>query len=237
MMLVAVLDDPVVPLRVQRALDRLLERFQRRHVEFDLARANCTGLSVDALEGSGWHYPHRGPNSRLLAAAGFFVTSVTDRSFSSGRETWRYMLEEQARLLPRAGFEILGADLLELVAGRTRRTPAELERALTDSARAVAWLRFPQIPSSRAFGRDAAASPKDYLSRVPSDRSKWNTIPLEPRPYPDHIRDWRPPPPMLSDEQVGVVAFGMLLIALAMPPAWWIARRRRTRQRLAGLRR
>lgn len=235
-MLAAVLDDAAAPLAVQRALDRLLERFQRRHVEFDHARANCTGLSLDALEASGWRYPRRGPNSRLLGAAGFFVTSLTDASFSAGRGTWHYLLEEQARLLPRAGFEILGADLLELLAGRTRRAPSELEHALRGSAVAVAWLRFPQIPSSRAFGRDAAASPKDYLSRVPADRARWKTIPLEPRPYPGHIRDWRPPPPLLSDSQVGVVAFGLLAVALAAPPAWWLARRRRARQRLAGRR-
>ncbi|MFN8752839.1 MAG: hypothetical protein ACK5ZP_12840, partial [Betaproteobacteria bacterium] len=109
-----------------------------------------------------------------------------------------------------------------------------LERALRDSAVAVAWLRFPQIPSSRAFGRDAAASPADYLSRVPADRARWKTIALEPRPYPGHIRDWRPPPPLLSDSQVGVGAFGLLAVALAAPPAWWLARRRRARQRLAG---
>jgi len=233
-MLVAVLDDPAAPLVVQRALDRLLERFQRRHVEFDHARANCTGLSLDALEASGWRYPRRGPNSRVLATAGFFVTSLAEGSFGAGRGTWHYLIEEQARLLPRAGFEILGADLLDLVSGRARRAPSELERALRDSAVAVAWLRFPQIPSSRAFGRDAAASPADYLSRVPADRARWKTIALEPRPYPGHIRDWRPPPPLLSDSQVGVVAFGLLAVALAAPPAWWLARRRRARQRLAG---
>jgi hypothetical protein len=233
-MLVAVLDDPGGPLVVQRALDRLLERFQRRHVEFDHARANCTGLSLDALEASGWRYPRRGPYSRALAAAGFFVTSLTERSFGAGRGTWHYLLEEQARLLPRAGFEVLGADLLDLLAGRARRAPSELERALRDSAVAVAWLRFPQIPSSRAFGRDAAASPADYLSRAPADRAQWKTIALEPRPYPDHIRDWRPPAPLLSDAQVGVAAFGLLGVALAAPPAWWMVRRRRARRRLAG---
>ena len=234
-MLAVLLDDAHAPRLAQHALNRVLERFQRRHVEFDHARANCTGLSLDALEGAGWNYPHRGPNSRLLGTLGFFASSLMDRSFGSGRETWHYMMEEQARLLPRAGFEILGADLLALVAGGTRRALTDFETRLRDSAVAVAWLRFPQIPSSRAWGRDPAVSPQDYLSRVPSDRSQWNTITLEPRALPGEPRDWRPPAPLLSDTQVGVAGFGLLAGLLALPPlAWWAWRRRRVRRLRGG---
>ena len=49
---------------------------------------------------------------------------------------------------------------------------------------AILFVRLPQIPSSRQFGREPVGGVVDYFMRAPKDRSKWQTVPSYPRPFP-----------------------------------------------------
>src|SRR5689334_315261 len=162
-MLVAVLKRPEAAGWYQAAMGRVFDRFYRHHIEYDHAKSNCAGLSVDALSGLGWQLPHLGATSHVKAALGYFYSSATDRSFASGRRTFHYMVEERSRLYPRAAFETVGQDLLTLVSAPDRAlTP--FEQTLHDDVEAILFVRIPQIPSSRAFGTYPVATFDEYMA-------------------------------------------------------------------------
>lgn len=221
--LVATFDSPDIARELQNAMAKTFARFYAHDLEYDHARANCTGLSLDVLAGLGWTPPARGPTSRLKAIAGFYYSSMTDRSFASGRKTYRYLTEEQVRLYPRAGFEALGEDLLALVRGdRAARTP--FETRLASSVQDVVFVEIPQIPSSRARGTAPAGSFDDYMRRVPADRAQWKVVPVPPRPFPDALRSHPVETPFPSDTTLGLAATaGPLLLITGV----WRWRRRR----------
>jgi hypothetical protein len=129
----------------------------------------------------------------VRAAAAFTYLSVTDRSLASGKKMFDYLTEEQTRLFPRAAFEVTAEDLLAILNGRAERRWTDLERALHDDNVAVLFIRIPQIPSSRAFGTYPIASFDEYRNRVPADRSKWKIVPVDPRPFPEDLREPLPP--------------------------------------------
>ena len=222
----AVLKQATAASLYQNAVGRVYDRFYRHHIEYDHAQANCAGLSVDTLAGLGWQVPKLGSTSRMKAILGYYYSSLTDWSFASGRRSYRYLVEERSRLYPRVAFETLSADLLALVTS-PGRTLTPYEQLLRDEVEAIVFVRIPQIPSSRAFGTFPVASFDEYMARVPKNKADWKIIPVDARPFPDELRDREPAAPLLSDNVVGALAFGGLLVCLAAPFLWWRIRRRR----------
>lgn len=232
-LLVAILQQDTAAALYQSAVERVYDRFYRHHIEFDHARANCAGLSVDTLAGLGWHLPKRGPTSYAKAVLGYYYSSLTDWSFASGTKTFNYLTEERTRLYPRVAFEALGNDLLKLVA-TPGRTLTPYEQLLRDQVEAIVFVRIPQIPSSRAFGTYPVASFDEYMARVPADRKDWKIVAVDARPFPDELRDREPDDPPLSDNALGALATGSLIFCVVAPLAWWRARRRKRKQREVG---
>lgn len=184
------------------------------------------------MSGLGWQLPRLGATSHVKAVLGYFYSSTTDSSFASGKRTFNYMVEERSRLYPRAAFETVGQDLLALAAA-PNRSLTRFEQMLHDDVEAIVFVRIPQIPSSRAFGTFPVASFDEYMARVPKDRKDWKIVPVDPRPFPDQLRDRPAEQPVLSDAAVGTLAVSGLMIVLAAPVALW---HRRVKARRAAAR-
>lgn len=206
--------------RFQNAITRVFDRLYRHHVNYDHAQANCAGLSIDAFAGLGWEPPQLGPTSVPKALAGFYYSTLTDGSIASGRRSFHYLTEERTRLYPRVAFESLGHDLLGLANGsRAPRTP--YETLLAQEVESITFVRVPQFPSSRAFGREPVASFDEYMARVPEDRKDWKIVPVEPWPFPDALMDLPPADAGLPDGIVGALAFSALVPVIVLPWAGW----------------
>src|SRR4030095_8419218 len=54
---------------------------------------------------------------------------------------------------------------------------------------ALAFVRIPQFPSSRAFGDAPAVTTREYNARVPNDPALAQVVPVPPRPFPAALRD------------------------------------------------
>ncbi len=191
-MLVAVLRDPRAALLYQQGIGRVFNHFYRHDFTYRHASANCAGISLDTLRALGWVVPELGPTSKLRAWLGLPWMAIKDMSVASGLQAFDYMSAERSSLFPFVAFNVTGSDLL----GRlTRGKAAEqgLERLLADDVEALIFVRIPQIPSSRAFGRAPVASYDEYTARVPDDRTQWVVRPAPPRHFPDALRDPQAP--------------------------------------------
>jgi hypothetical protein len=190
-MLVVVLKNDRVASAYQGAIQRVFNRFYRHDFLYEHAASNCAGISIDTLRSLGWHVPERGPTSYLKAVAAYPYMAVKDMSLESGRKSYAYLKEEQTRLYPAVAFSAIGGDLLGLVgaAPSRPREPGAFEKMLQEDAEAIIFVRIPQIPSSRAYGTFPVASIDEYMKRVPEDRSKWQIVPVDPRPFPAEFDD------------------------------------------------
>jgi hypothetical protein len=195
---VAILKDERTARRLQASARTAYERFYRHELKYDHAYANCAGISIDIAREAGWNIPFWGPTFGVANPIAAFIglgKAIKD-GVKKGRQTWSYLTEEQVRVFPRATFESGLKDILDLAAGRQRDrqgTMTEYEQALQDDVLAVLFVRIPQIPSSRAFGRDPVRGAMEYNSRVPTDESLWQKSPVRERPFPP-TRDSLPPP-------------------------------------------
>ena len=82
---------------------------------------------------------------------------------------------------------------------------------------ALAWLRLPQFPSSRAQGNAPVASIAEYRARVPKDPALRQVVPVPARPFPEELRDadLLPPRPHPSELAVRLwVAIPLAMLAL-----------------------
>lgn len=226
-----VLRSPEAAVRFQDQIISTYDRFYRHAIEYDHALLNCAGISVDTLRTIGWNIPALGPTSYAKATAGYFYSSATDLSYTSGRKTFNYLTEDQTRLYPRAAFEVATNDLLALLNG-TRAPLTAYEQLLKDAAEAVVFVRVPQVPSSRAFGTYPVGSFDAYMARVPKDRKDWKIVPVDSRPFPDDLRDTPASQPMLSDQTIGTAATLALVGVIAAPIAW--LRLRKNTRRIFG---
>ena len=188
-MLVAVLKDGRVAEQYQAAIDRVYNHFYRRDFDYDHAKANCSGISVDTFRTLGWNIPNRGNEGAAKAIGAYAYVSATKGSLEDGRKIYDYMNEEKVRLYPAVAFEVMGADLLNLGQGQTQRSLSPLEKNLSADIEALIYVRIPQIPSSRAFGLAPVFSFDEYLKQAPEDRSKWKIVATDPRPFPPELRD------------------------------------------------
>ena len=152
--------------------------------------------------------PARSPRS------GFPYFAVKERSIAKARVAFDYLTEDQTRLLPAAAFEEAGAD--PCARGRRRRTRYRRRRRsprmLAEDVDAVAFVRFPQFPSSRAFGDAPAVTVREFHSRVPAEPGLMQIVPVPARPFPAALRD----PDLLPAERprstYAAVVWGILLL-------------------------
>jgi len=226
-LLVAVLCDDRAAVRLQGALNRVYHQFYRHQLVYEHATMNCAGISVDVLRALGWPIPARGPTSRALAAAAFPYFLARERSLARARTACDYLAEDQTRLLPAAAFEDVGASLLELAGAAPattapRPSPGPLAAMLAADVEAIAFLRMPQFPSSRAFGNAPAVTTREYRSLVPTNPDEVQIVPVPPRPFPDALRDpdLLPAPHRPSDAIAAAWATIAALVAAAL--AWWL---------------
>jgi len=213
-LLVLALADDRAAVLVQAALNRVYNQFWRHQLAYSHASMNCAGISVDVLRALGWDIPVRGPASRIAAALGFPYIAVKERSIAKARVAFDYLTEDQTRLLPAVAFEECGAAALHLAKSRDddRVSRGTLARMLADDIDAIAFVRIPQFPSSRAFGDAPVVSPWEFQKRLPADRSKLQIVPVPPRPLPDSLRA----PDLIASKRpasdYAAAAWGLLLL-------------------------
>jgi hypothetical protein len=170
-MLVAVLREPRVAVQVQQALHGTLMQLYCREITYYRGRNNSTAMSVDPLRELGWRIPTVGASSRILGWMMAPVTAIAARSLSMGRELAGALSTERSRMLPRVAFEVAGHDLLALIAtataGESDDAPlTPFEQMLADDVEALAFVRLPQIPSSRRFGTHPEQSMLTFAANV-----------------------------------------------------------------------
>ncbi len=213
-MLVLVLASDRAATLIQTTLNRTYNQFWRHQLPYRHATMNCAGISVDVLRALGWAIPSRGPTSPIAAGVGFPIFVAKERSVAKARTAFDYLVEDQTRLMPAAAFEECGAAALALAAsgGVGASDSGPLARMLAEDIDAIALVRFPQFPSSRAFGDFPVATPWEFQARMPSDPRLRQIIPVPPRPFPDELRDpdLVSPPRQASDYAVAV--WGALLV-------------------------
>jgi hypothetical protein len=84
---------------------------------------------------------------------------------------------------------------------------------------ALVYLRFPQFPSSRAWGDAPAVSTWEYRMRIPPDPAMAQIVPVPPRPFPAALRDPDLLPPRRPPSETAAIVWGVLSI-VGIP---WVA--------------
>jgi hypothetical protein len=186
-LMVMVLKDDRAPLELQETFKKQYADYYSQKLKYDHTHENCAALVADPVRADGWKFPEDGKTPHFMAV---LIKKLVGAA--AGKEAadqvYGSLSEEPTRSFPRASFDSAGGDMLSLageVGAEPRgHAPTPLEREIKEDLVAVLWVRIPQIPSSRAFGRDPAGGVVDYFTRVPMDRSKWKTVPSYPRPFP-----------------------------------------------------
>lgn len=189
-LLVAVFSQPAIPAHVQALSNRVQQHFYRNDLVYDLARNNCTGISMDVLRHLGWQVPVRGAESLFKASAFYWYAAISEHSLQQGRAMYDYLSTEMTRLFPAVAFDAIGNDLLHIARTADRNTlTSTAMQAMPQQLEAIYFVRIPQIPSSRADGLAPVYSFAQYLQQAPADRSQWKIIPVTPNPLPAHLKD------------------------------------------------
>ena len=232
-MVVAVLSDDRAAVLVQSALNRVYNQFWRHQLLYYHPDQNCASISVDALRALGWDVPRLGPTSLALAWLGFPVVAVKEWSIGKAKLAFDYMNTDRTRLFPAVALEQIFASLLSMARGDRVSRNGLLEHELADDIDALAFVRFPQFPSSRAFGDAPAISAAEYRLRIPNDPALAQIVPVPPRPFPSELRDadLKRQTPHPSD--YATIVWG-LLVVIGIPFGVWRWRARRKRKRRAA---
>ncbi|MEO8740999.1 MAG: hypothetical protein ABI537_15020 [Casimicrobiaceae bacterium] len=225
-LLVAILSDERTTTHLQSALGRVYNQFYRHQLVYEHATMNCAGISIDVLHALGWKVPTRGPTSRLLAALSLPWNALRQRSVDKAIQAYDYLTEDRTRLFPAAAFEDIGADMLGLASGRCQRPLGSLESMLVQDIEAIAWLRVPQLPSSRAWGDYPVDTAWEYTRRVPRSPADRKIIPVPPRLLPTLLRDSDLLPAPRRQGEYAIVAWAVLSV-VGIPWLLWRAWRRR----------
>jgi len=226
-MLVAVLADDRAAALVQSALGRVYNQFYRHQLVYYHPTDNCTSISVDTLRAVGWDVPARGPTSRALAWASFPLVAAKERSIAKAKLAFDYLHTDQTRLMPAAALEEIFGSLLAMAhdAGGNAQAGGPLARMLAQDLDALVLVRFPQFPSSRAFGDAPAVTTWDYKARVPSDPAQAQIVPVPPRPFPERLRDPDLLPPGRHPSDLAGAVWAAMVAALVIGVAlWWLRR-------------
>jgi hypothetical protein len=184
--LVMVMKDARVPLRFQEAFAEQYRKYYAQDIKYEHTHENCTALIADPVRAEGWKFPETGGTPSLIAR---LISKLAGRKDpAAGEQVYQSLREEPTRSFPRASFKAVGGDLLS-IAGAFEAEPvgrsfSPLEKMIQEDLVAILFVRLPQIPSSRKFGREPVGGVVDYFMRAPKDRSKWQTIPTFPRAFP-----------------------------------------------------
>jgi hypothetical protein len=163
-------------------LELQMDAMYRHQWHYDHAFMNCTGISMDALRSTGLRVPHDG-NSAWLAPLAGALTLLRERDTVRAKRVLRYLCSERTRLFPGVAWLKSSAHILSLI--MQRRAPNSVfEQQLCANALACDYIHFPQIPSTRASGREPLFSLRDYRERMPANRADWKIIPVQARPFP-----------------------------------------------------
>lgn len=232
-MVVAVLSSARAAALVQSALNRVYNQFYRHQLVYYHPSTNCTSISVDTLRALGWPIHARGPTGRLLAWASFPYLALTERSIAKAQVSFDYLCTDQTRLFPAAALEEVYGGLFAFTRGERPPDNEELARMLCDDLDALAFVRIPQFPSSRAFGAAPVVSIAEYRARVPRDPARRQIVPVPSRPFPADLRDddLLAPPAHPSDR--ALVVWGTVSV-IGIPFLLWRAWRRWRRGRVAS---
>jgi hypothetical protein len=227
--LVAVLADDEAARRVQGAFDRVYAQFWRHQLPYGHSTMNCSGISVDTLRAAGWTVPDApaGLGARALGWLALPFTLVKEQSVSQARVAYEYLAEDRARLFPAVAFEVVGASLVELAQGRVGNDASPLERTLARDLEAIVYAHVPQLPSSRAPGSWAVASPAEYHGKVPKDPEDVKRVPVPARPYPSNLRDPDLLPPPRRPSDLPLAMWAIVAVAVAIGVLGWIVARLR----------
>jgi hypothetical protein len=214
-LLVAVLADDRAANLVQSAFGRVYSQFYRHQLVYYHPITNCTSICVDTLRALGLDIPARGPTSPALAWAGFPWLAAKERSIEKAMQAFDYLTVDQTRLMPAAAIEDIFECLWALCHAKKNNGARDgtLADMLAHDIDALAFLRFPQIPSSRAWGDAPVIHVREYRSRLPRDRSKMQIVPVPPRPFPDDLRDDDLLPPPAHPSRRAALVWGMALAA------------------------
>ena len=185
-LLVMVMKDERVPLQVQELFKQRYADYYAQKMKYEHTHLNCTALIADPVREAGWHFPKNGKTPVIVAKALSALASKVSGSAQAGEEIYQALREEPTRGFPRAAFDSVGGDLLSLEgangADAHSRRLSPLEKMVQDDLVAILWVRLPQLPSSRKFGRDAVGGVVDYITRTGGKIKQ--TVPTAPRPFP-----------------------------------------------------
>jgi len=231
-MLVAVLAHERAASLVQSALGRVYNQFYRHQLVYYHPTDNCASISVDTLRALGWDIPVRGPSSRVLAWAGFPFIAAKERSIAKAKLAFDYLHSDQTRLMPAAALEEIFGGLLALGdnADANAFAGGPLPRMLAQDLEALAFLRIPQIPSSRAWGGAPAVTTWEYRTMVPSDPSQAQIVPVPPRPFPDRLRDPDLLPTQRRPSDIAAIVWGVVSLVGIPWLLWRLVRRLRAKR-------
>jgi hypothetical protein len=87
-----------------------------------------------------------------------------------------------------------------------------LARMLAAELHAIAFVRFPQFPSSRKFGDAPAVTVREFHSRVPAEPGLMQIVPVPPRPFPTPLRDPDLLPGQRPASSYAAMIWGVLLV-------------------------
>ena len=187
-MLVLVMKDKRAPLQLQEKFKDQYAKYYAHTIKYDSVHKTCAALIVDPLKDEGWNIPAQGPTPELIAQAAAKAIEYATKNPEAAKKVYDSLREEPTRLYPRASFDSAGGDLLSMEGAgapeAAERKLSPLEKEIIEDLLAILYVRLPQLPSSRPFGREPAGGVMDYMLRVPLDRSKWKTHPTPPRPFP-----------------------------------------------------
>jgi hypothetical protein len=209
----AVLDDARAAVRVQSAFGRVFAHFWRHQLPYYHPIDNCTGITIDTLSALGLDLARRGPTSRIGAPLAYPALLARERSLARAAIAYDYLVTDRTRLLPALAVEALFEALWALA--EQRHDPrGTLARELQHDLAALAVVRLPQFPSSRAFGAPPVVSLAEYRQRVPRDPAQRKIIALPERAFPDALRDADLLPPLPRPSQ-RVARYWLLVPLLA----------------------
>jgi len=187
-MLVMIMKDARVPMRFQEAFRAQYAKYYSQEIKYDKTSKNCTALIADPVREEGWNFPETGKTPKPIAKLLSKAVGLASKDPAAAEQIYRSLREEPTRSFPRASFIAAGGDLLTMAgafgAEPNGREYSPVENMMREDLEAILFVRLPQIPSSRKFGREPVGGVVDYFMRAPKDRSKWQTVPTQPRPYP-----------------------------------------------------
>jgi hypothetical protein len=229
-MVVAVLKDERAAVLVQSALNSVYNQFWRHQLLYYHPNENCASISIDTLRALGWSIPRRGPTSRTLAWLGFPFVALKELSIGKAKLAFDYLRTDQTRLMPAPRSRKSSAACWTWAAhdsGERRRA----RQMLAEDLDALAFVRFPQFPSSRAFGGAPAVTTWEYRALIPNDPALVQIVPVPPRPFPESLRDPDLIPPSWRPSDYAVLVWGVLTVIGIPFVLWRLWRWRQARRR------